>query len=109
MDVHIPAGVTQGLRRHGVDVLTAQDDGTGRTSDEDLLQRATDVGRVLLTQDADFLGITVRWQEDGRVFAGVLFAAQGTAIGRMIHDAELCLACLAADELQNRLLHLPLQ
>jgi hypothetical protein len=30
-------------------------------------------------------------------------------IGRMIEDAELCLAALAADEFRNRLVHLPLQ
>jgi hypothetical protein len=39
----------------------------------------------------------------------VLFAPQGTPIGRMIEDAELCLAGLTADELRNRLVHLPLR
>jgi predicted nuclease of predicted toxin-antitoxin system len=30
-------------------------------SDDDLLARATTVGRVLLTQEADFLEIAARW------------------------------------------------
>jgi hypothetical protein len=34
MDVHVPAAITAGLRRRGVDVLTSQEDGTaGRTND----------------------------------------------------------------------------
>ncbi len=109
MDVHVPASVTEGLRRKGIDVLTAQDDAAGRMSDEDLLTRATALNRVLFTQDIDFLGIAARWQQRGDPFAGLLFAAQGTPIGRLIDDAELCLLCFSADEFLNRLIHLPLR
>lgn len=58
MDVHVPAAVTEGLRRKLLDVRTAQADAAGQLSDEELLARATAVGCVLLTQDADFLEIT---------------------------------------------------
>ena len=34
MDVHIPAAITEGLRLRGVDVLTAQEDGGRRLSDD---------------------------------------------------------------------------
>lgn len=61
MDVHVPASISEGLRRKQIDVRTAQDDSAGRMSDDDLLARATAVGRVLLTQDADFLEIAARW------------------------------------------------
>ena len=37
MDVHIPAAITEGLRRRGIDVLTSQDDGTREAADEVLL------------------------------------------------------------------------
>jgi len=109
MDVHVPAAVTEGLRRTLLDVRTAQGDAAGLLSDEELLMRATALGFILLTQDADFLEITARWQQQGIPFSGVLFAPQGTPIGRMIEDAELCLAGLAADEFRNRLVHLPLR
>ena len=109
LDVHVPAGVTQGLRRKALDALTAQDDEASRETDEQLLQRTTDLGRVLLTQDVDFLGIASRWQTSGRAFAGILFAPQGTPIGRMVDDVNLCLKCLAVDELRNRVIHLPLR
>lgn len=109
MDVHVPASVSEGLRRKRIDVRTAQDDSAGRMSDEDLLTRATAVGRVLLTQDTDFLEIAARWQRQGSAFSGILFAAQGTPIGRLIDDAELCLAGMSADEFRSRLVHLPLR
>jgi hypothetical protein len=41
MDVHIPLAITEGLRRRGIDVLTAQQDGAHRLEDDLLLQRAT--------------------------------------------------------------------
>lgn len=109
MDVHVPAGVTEGLRRKLLDVQTAQADAAGLMSDEELLKRAASLNRILLTQDADFLEITARWQQNGTFFSGVLFAPQGIPIGRMIDDIELCLTELTAEEFQNRLVHLPLR
>jgi hypothetical protein len=109
MDVHVPASVSEGLRRKQIDVRTAQEDSPGRMPDEDLLTRATAVGRVLLTQDADFLKIAAGWQQQDIAFSGILFAAQGTPIGRLIEDAELCLAGMTADEFRSRLIHLPLR
>jgi hypothetical protein len=42
MDVHIPAAITDGLRRNGLDVLTSQQDQTRTADDEDLLGRAAE-------------------------------------------------------------------
>ena len=50
-DVHVPSAITHGLFLRGVDVLTAQADGTTRLEDPDLLNRATELGRVLFTED----------------------------------------------------------
>lgn len=90
MDVHIPASVTGGLRRRGIDVLTSQDDGTREATDESLLERSSSLGRVLVTQDADLLRIAAEWQSDGRKFPGVIYAhQQGIGIGPLIEDLEL--------------------
>jgi predicted nuclease of predicted toxin-antitoxin system len=61
MDVHVPSAVTGGLRRRGVDVLTSQEDGTREAHDVVLLERATDLGRILFTQDDDLLAIASQW------------------------------------------------
>jgi predicted nuclease of predicted toxin-antitoxin system len=55
MDEHVPRAISVGLRLRGVDVLTAQEDGLRNTPDADLLDRATALGRVIFTQDDDFL------------------------------------------------------
>jgi hypothetical protein len=48
MDVQVPAAITRGLLLREVDVLTAQIDRTTELEDPDLLDRATELGRVLL-------------------------------------------------------------
>jgi predicted nuclease of predicted toxin-antitoxin system len=74
MDVHIPYAMTFELRLRGVDVLTAQEDGTGKLEDSKLLDRASTLGRVLVTQDANFLKEAARRQENVLPLAGVVFA-----------------------------------
>jgi hypothetical protein len=46
MDVHVPAAVTEGLLRRGVDVLASQEDGTQEVGDVALLRRATELGHT---------------------------------------------------------------
>jgi predicted nuclease of predicted toxin-antitoxin system len=65
MDHHVDAAITDGLRRRGIDVLTSREDGTDTWEDEPLLERATLLGRVLFTQDDDFLAIAHRVQATG--------------------------------------------
>ncbi len=79
MDVHIPVAITEGLRRRCVDVLTSQEDGTRTLDDEKLLQRATDLGRLLFSQDEDLLPIASHWQRDGHLFKGLVFSHQQAA------------------------------
>ncbi|MDW8327610.1 MAG: DUF5615 family PIN-like protein [Anaerolineales bacterium] len=56
-DQHIPQAVAQGLRRRGVDVLTAQEADRCSLPDESQLAFAAQTGRVLVTFDADFLAL----------------------------------------------------
>jgi hypothetical protein len=55
MDVHVRRAVTSALRLRSVDVLTAQEDGAAELDDDSLLQRATELGRVLVSPDEDLL------------------------------------------------------
>ena len=71
LDVHVPASITRGLVLRGVDVLTAQIDGTTEWKDPDLLDRATELGRVLFSQDEDLLAEATKRQRSGQHFGGV--------------------------------------
>ena len=51
MDVHIRRSITEGLRKKGVDVVTAQEDNSAELSDPELLARASELSRVLFSMD----------------------------------------------------------
>jgi hypothetical protein len=109
LDVHVPIAIAEALRRHGIDVVTAQDADAALLEDEALLQRAFDLGRVLATQDVDFLEIVSRWTREGRQSRGVVFARQGIPVGVFLEELELCLHGLADEELSNQVIFLPLR
>jgi len=90
MDVHVPLAIVEGLQRLGVDVLRAQEDGTERLEDSDLLDRASALQRVLFTQDGDFLEECARRQTSSISFFGVIYAHQmRITIGQCVRDLEL--------------------
>ena len=110
MDVHVPAATTEGVKRRGIDVLTSQEDGTRRASDEELLRRATTLDRILFSQDEDLLGIATEWQRTDRSFSGLIFShQQGATIGQCVDDLELLAQCCSPDELVRRVVYLPLR
>ena len=72
MDVHVPAAISAGLRRRGIDVLTSQEDGSDQWPDERLMERAAMLGRVLFTQDDDLLRLASEWGRAQRTSCGVI-------------------------------------
>jgi predicted nuclease of predicted toxin-antitoxin system len=109
MDQHVPLAITQGLRRRGLDVLTTQDDGSEAWIDEELLKRATELGRVIFTQDDDFLALANEWQHAGIEFAGVVFGRQlSVTTGQGIRDLEIIATVLEPGEIRNQVQFIPL-
>lgn len=47
MGHNVPRAITDGLKARGSDIITAFEDGTSEFEDRDLLDRATELGRVL--------------------------------------------------------------
>ena len=110
MDVHVRRAVTIGLRLRGVDVLTAQEDGSERFDDPRLLARATELDRVLFTQDDDLLKEAGRRQDTGEGFAGVIYGHQlNVTIGQCIQDLELIAEATEPEEWANLVTYLPLK
>jgi len=109
MDHHVHVAITEGLRRRGVEVITAYEDGTAELDDQGLLERATQLGRVLFSQDKDLLTLTHYWLQTGREFAGLIYAHQlSVTIGRAIHDLELLAQALDPKDMRNRIEFIPL-
>lgn len=109
MDVHIKRAVTDGLRLRGVDVLTAGEDGAAELEDDLLLDRATELNRVLFSQDDDLLREANKRQQTGKNFAGVIYAHQlNITVGQCIDDLELLAKATNSEEWQNAVVYLPL-
>ncbi len=72
MDHHVPRAITNGLRLRGVDVRTAQEDGSALLPEDHLLDREAELGRVLFSMDDDLLVIAAERQASGSPFSGVV-------------------------------------
>jgi hypothetical protein len=109
MDVHVRRAVTQGLRRRGIDVVTAQDDGSASLPDHLLSDRARQLDRVIFSQDDDLLREARQRQPQGDAFAGVIFAHQlRITIGQTVRDLELLAKVYETEDMENRVEYLPL-
>ena len=109
MDHHVPAAIADGLRRRGVDVLTAYEDGAAELDDPDLLSRTTQLGRVLFSQDRDLLVLAARWLQAGRNFSGLVYAHQlNVTIGEAVRDLTLIAQVLDPEDMQNHVEFIPL-
>jgi hypothetical protein len=108
MDHHVHQSITDGLRHRGIEVITAFEDGKERESDEVLLERATALNHILVSQDDDLLKIAKRWQQSAREFTGIAYAIQQHIdIGGTIEYLELIAHVKTADEMRNNIEYIP--
>jgi predicted nuclease of predicted toxin-antitoxin system len=108
-DVHVHGAVADQLRVRGIDVLTAQEDNHDEAEDPFVLNRATALGRPVVTFDDDFLREAQRRQRDGIEFSGVIYGhLLNVRVGQLVSDLQLVAETMDADELQNQVLYLPL-
>jgi len=98
-DEHVPTAVVSGLRRRGVDVLTVKEANMLGASDEEHLALANSQGRVIFTQDDDFL----RLHDKGINHSGIVYTPQQTSIGDMIRGLLLINQVLDVNEMLNHL------
>jgi dihydroxyacetone kinase-like predicted kinase len=109
MDENTNGSITKGLRRCDVDVLTVQADNRSGIADLEVLARATELRRVLFSQDDDLLVEAKQRQQQGIYFSGVIFAHQSrVSIGTCIRDLELIAKLGRLEEFENLVQFLPL-
>ncbi len=109
MDQHVPRAITGQLRARGVDVVTAYEDGTSAIDDPLLVDRATELERVLFTREDDLLTEAALRQQTGRVFYGVIYAHQlRVTIGECIRDLEVLALAGEPSEVIGQVIFLPL-
>jgi predicted nuclease of predicted toxin-antitoxin system len=109
MDEQVPKPITIGLRQRGVDVLTVQEDGRSSYPDPLLVDRATELRRVIFSQDEDLPLEAYRRQGEGIIFSGVIYARQSqVSIEDCVRDLELIAKVSEPDDCANCVQYLPL-
>jgi predicted nuclease of predicted toxin-antitoxin system len=95
-DEHVSKAVVRALRRRGVDVQRTPEVGLLSASDEDHFARAGEDGRVIFTQDDDFLRLAAVSEH-----AGIVYAVPDKPIREIIAGLMLIYDVLEAEEMWN--------
>ena len=100
--------ITNCFRRRGVEIITAQEDGSAELDDPPLLDRANELNRPLYIQDDDLLTEAHRRQMAGETFSGIIYSHQlRSPIGKYIDDLEPITKAFEPDDLKNRVAFIP--
>jgi predicted nuclease of predicted toxin-antitoxin system len=103
LDEHCDPAIAAGLRRHGIDVTTTPEAGLVGATDEEQVAYALPRGRVIFTQDRDYL----RLHAAGTPHAGIAYCHQNTrSIGEIIDALILIWEVYEPSEMRNRLEYL---
>jgi predicted nuclease of predicted toxin-antitoxin system len=99
LDEHVAHAVADGLRRLGVDVTTTTDAGLVGASDVQQLAYAVAGGRVLFTEDRDFLALSATHEHPG-----LAYCDQNTrSIGQIVRGLQLIWEVYEPEEMRNRI------
>jgi predicted nuclease of predicted toxin-antitoxin system len=99
LDEHVDPAIAAGLCLHRVDVTTTRDAGLLRAHDTEHVAYALQSGRVIFTQDEDFL----RLHSAGIEHCGIVFSAQQTrSIGQIIAGLLLIWEVYEPEEMVKR-------
>jgi predicted nuclease of predicted toxin-antitoxin system len=100
LDQHVSNAIARGLRIRGVDVTTTSEAGLQDASDARQLAYLLASGRVIFTQDDDFLRI----HQSGTAHPGIVFSKHGTrTIGEVIRFLQLMNDCLEPENMWCRI------
>lgn len=98
-DEHVARAVIQGLRQRGIDVLTVPEAGMMGATDEEHLALAHREGRVIFSQDDDFLRLAAA----GAPHAGIVYARQHTSVREILRGLRLVYELLAMEDMEGHI------
>ena len=100
LDQHVANAVAHGLRLRGIDVSTTHEAGLQDAEDLAHIAYALAQGRVVFTQDDDFL----RHHHTGMSHAGIVYSKQGAhSIGEIVRYLKLLHDCLDEADMEGQL------
>ena len=97
-DEHIPCAVAKALRRYGIDVTVPSDVKLLQASDSSHLAYALQNGRVMVTQDADY----IRLHAKGVPHMGIAYSRSGMLnVGDFVEQLIYIYEASSPDEMQG--------
>jgi hypothetical protein len=102
-DECVSARIVAGLRRRRIDIVTAADERLLSAPDEQHLERATDLGRVIVTFDRDFLVIVNGLLDGGGSFPGLIFVQPRASIGKAVRGIVEAAGIFEPVDIENRI------
>ena len=100
LDEHVDHRIARALRQRGIDVTTTTDAGLVGAEDLQHLEYARTAGRVIFTQDSDFL----RFHRDGLPHAGIVFTpSDNHDIGEIVRFLCLVNECVEPQQMVGQL------
>ncbi|MDB9509224.1 DUF5615 family PIN-like protein [Microcystis aeruginosa CS-338/01] len=100
LDENVSYNIALGLRQRGLDITTTPEENLLGVSDEIQLQFALSNGRVIFTQDTDFLRIN----QSSITHAGIAYCPQQSkSIGQIIRGLLLIWEILEPEEMYNHI------
>jgi predicted nuclease of predicted toxin-antitoxin system len=103
VDECVDARITAGLRRRGIDVVTAAEVQLLGAVDAEHLSRATSLGRVLVSADTDFLQLCASDTSS----PGLIFIVPESPVGPVVRAIDLIATALEPEEMTNRIEWVP--
>ena len=103
-DESVNVGVAEGLKRRGVDALSARDSGNLGLTDEEQLIYASKEKATIFTYDTDFLQIAARWMDEGRTHQGIIYCHQKSySIGECVRKLRMLTVLLSSDDMVDHI------
>lgn len=100
-DECVDASIVSGVRRRGVDVVTAAEEQLLGAADEAHLDRARALGRVVVSCDQDFLRLAHHRAASGAGHRGLLYILPQTDVGDAVRAIVLLAQTKTTEELDG--------
>lgn len=105
----MPQPLASALRQRGIDLLLSIEDGTEQLNDPDLWLRATNLGRIVVTQDQDFLAIAQWNSDEEQPHPGLVFChSSKMALSKLADDLDLIAQAMSPDEFISTIVWVPM-
>ena len=104
VDADLTPHIVSALRQRNYECQSALEDGMRAATDEQILERATELNMVLLTNNArDFAYLAQKWANEGRQHAGILISEQyrKRQIGEFLRRLLRFLDTITAEEMRG--------